>query len=81
MVAFAVVFGFLILLTFSSYLVRKVLQFVNELKNPQKEKDEENGIPLYVLSVFVVLALFYLSYKMGNLPLMILRILRLMENI
>lgn len=51
MVAFAVVFGFLILLTFSSYLVRKVLQFVNELKNPQKEKDEENGIPLYVLSV------------------------------
>ena len=66
MVAFAVVFGFLILLTFSSYLVRKVLQFVNELKNPQKEKDEENGIPLYVLSVFVVLALFYLSYKMGR---------------
>ena len=66
MVAFAVVFGFLILLTFSSYLVRKVLQFVNELKNPQKEKDEENGIPLYVLSVFVVLALFYLSYKMGK---------------
>ena len=37
MVAFAVVFGFLILLTFSSYLVRKVLQFVNELKNPQKD--------------------------------------------
>lgn len=66
MVAFAVVFGFLVLLTFSSYLVRKVLQFVNELKNPQKEKDEENGIPLYVLSVFVVLALFYLSYKMGK---------------
>lgn len=66
MVAFAVVFGFLILLTFSSYLVRKVLQFVNELKKPQKEKDEENGIPLYVLSVFVVLALFYLSYKMGK---------------
>lgn len=66
MVAFAVVFGFLVLLNFSSYLVRKVLQFVNELKNPQKEKDEENGIPLYVLSVFVVLALFYLSYKMGK---------------
>ena len=66
MVAFAVVFGFLVLLTFSSYLVRKVLQFVNELKNPQKGKDEEEGIPLYVLSVFVVLALFYLSYKMGK---------------
>lgn len=66
MVAFIVVFGFLVLLTFSSYLVRKVLRFINELKNPQEGNDEENGIPLYVLSIFVVLALFYLSYKMGK---------------
>lgn len=64
MVSFVVVAGLLILLMFSKYLIRKILEFVNELKNPPKRGNE--SVPIYVLSIFVVLTIFYISYKFGD---------------
>ena len=55
------------LLGLSRYILAKCLSFISELRSGGM--DGKGGIPLYLLSVFVVLVLFALSFELGEFTL------------
>ena len=63
LIALFIGLGVTFLWSFSGYIIRQFTKFAKKLRN---DETENKGIPIYVLSVFIVLSLFYVSYSFGE---------------